>query len=807
MRWETLRTEVLLAAGWADRIVSLMLGLLILREGYLLIRMFRKERSAFLASLPEVIIYTLIFCLTFGGARIFKLPLLVYFGSEKPFRERMKTVLSAQILLCLIWVLFRQAGWLGDNIKHFGYGTFHSYGLNHPNNGGMFLFFLFVEWYCLFGTEKTAVTVIMSLLTAGCTYAVFGCRTAALLAVTILIIHLLCVVPHKFSLSLHRLCERHHRVFVLLFTLLPVFLLGLSFLLGMYLDQYPGILGKHIGQRFTELIDVYRLYGLDLFVRSEMLFTNIYLDNTYVWMLYGPGILASLGILLLMCSGCYAAAVSRRKELILSVLIILVYAVMERMPEHALFIALMAGYPASADPAGRNNRGLLKQNILRFLLFVTYALLLYILHTYSPVSKVISYRRYAFMYVLMLAIFGGFDCTTNLIWDESRKSILSHLCFFLAVNVMNSMRMWSLQLCLAHFVISAVMMPATILINRAYRILFRKYFCRRIIILGNGRNTEKLEMLYRTNRFAMAEVCAVFAMQEGEETGSEGCVHLPYTELDTYLREHTVDEAVIAFPQDRADFRAVYDRLVREIPTVRVMPVYRDPEPMNAASRIMDYDGTLVITVSDVSQDMPGLLIKRAADIIAGLLGLLILPFVSIFVKIGYLSSGDHGPIFFRQLRIGRDGQMFTLYKFRSMVENAAQMMPEILKDKEYMQEYEQNRKLTDDPRITPFGQRLRHSSIDELPQLINVLKGEMSLVGPRPYLPEEKEAIGSYYDAIIMMRPGMTGLWQIHGRSSTTFAQRIIYDNDYVHNWSVWLDLSILIRTVKVVLRRENSK
>ena len=193
--------------------------------------------------------------------------------------------------------------------------------------------------------------------------------------------------------------------------------------------------------------------------------------------------------------------------------------------------------------------------------------------------------------------------------------------------------------------------------------------------------------------------------------------------------------------------------------------------------------------------------IKRLVDIAGGLSGCLMLLPISLAVKLINMKNGDRDPILFMQERIGKDGKPFQIYKYRTMVPDAEQVLEKMMREDEAIrEEYLTNKKIIDDPRITKAGAFLRKSSLDELPQLINVLKGEMSLVGPRPYLPREKEDMGSYYQTVIKCRPGITGMWQSHGRSDVGFHDRLKMDEYYQLNWSIWLDIVILIQTVQVV-------
>ncbi len=199
-------------------------------------------------------------------------------------------------------------------------------------------------------------------------------------------------------------------------------------------------------------------------------------------------------------------------------------------------------------------------------------------------------------------------------------------------------------------------------------------------------------------------------------------------------------------------------------------------------------------------------LFKRCFDIAMCALGLVVIVPVLFFVGLAiYIDSP--GPIFFAHQRVGRGGKLFPCYKFRSMVVDAEKQLNSYLKEHpEAQAEWNKDFKLKDDPRITRVGKFLRKTSLDELPQLINVIRGEMSLVGPRPIVEAEisryKEFIHDYY----LVPPGITGMWQVNGRSDTTYDERVEMDSWYVRNWSVWIDLIYLFKTVKVVFLRKGA-
>ena len=197
---------------------------------------------------------------------------------------------------------------------------------------------------------------------------------------------------------------------------------------------------------------------------------------------------------------------------------------------------------------------------------------------------------------------------------------------------------------------------------------------------------------------------------------------------------------------------------------------------------------------------------KRAFDILFGFIGFIVLIPLTIFVKISFLLNGDKEKIFYTQTRIGQYGKKIKIYKFRSMVPNADEMLKELLKDEKYRKEWEENQKFEDDPRITPIGKFIRATSIDEFPQFINVLAGDMSLVGPRP-LVEGELAAHDGLKLYNLVKPGITGWWGCNGRSNIDYKERLDLEYYYVKNCSLYLDVLCVIRTVAAVLKRDGSK
>lgn len=200
------------------------------------------------------------------------------------------------------------------------------------------------------------------------------------------------------------------------------------------------------------------------------------------------------------------------------------------------------------------------------------------------------------------------------------------------------------------------------------------------------------------------------------------------------------------------------------------------------------------------------LIIKRALDILFGLIGTILLIPITIIVKIAYLLTGDTAPIFYTHERVGQYGKCFRLIKFRSMVPNADKVLQELLKIDKYREEWERNQKFDNDPRITRIGQFLRKTSIDEFPQFINMVKGDMSLVGPRPLVKGELERHNglTLYNKV---RPGVTGWWACNGRSNISYKERLELEYYYVKNCSLYLDALCIFRSFFAVIHRDGAQ
>lgn len=200
---------------------------------------------------------------------------------------------------------------------------------------------------------------------------------------------------------------------------------------------------------------------------------------------------------------------------------------------------------------------------------------------------------------------------------------------------------------------------------------------------------------------------------------------------------------------------------------------------------------------------LPYQIVKRTFDIVVSLVGILLLSPVFLAISIAIVIS-DGFPIFFSHKRVGKNGRLFSVYKFRTMIRNAEEVLK---KDPELWKQFQENYKIDRDPRIMKIGHFLRKSSLDELPQLFNVLKGNMSLVGPRPIVEPELEKYGEHQGIYLAMKPGCAGLWQCSGRSDTTYAERVEYDREYYMRAGLRYDVKTLFKTVLSMLTGHGAR
>ena len=245
--------------------------------------------------------------------------------------------------------------------------------------------------------------------------------------------------------------------------------------------------------------------------------------------------------------------------------------------------------------------------------------------------------------------------------------------------------------------------------------------------------------------------------------------------------------------------RALVPLIGRHFRQVLVQP---DNHWLNQATlHVADVPSGQVLTFRQNLLDPARMCLKRLLDIVLCLLGsvflLFAIPLIALCIRLD-----SKGPIFFIQQRVGQGGSSIRVFKFRTMVTDASVVLDKLLQDDPASrEEWAADQKLSQDPRLTRVGAFLRRTSLDELPQVLNVIRGEMSLVGPRPIVENEIAKYGEAYALYSRVKPGITGLWQVSGRSDTTYQERVALDQHYVYNWSVWLDIYIIVRTIPVMI------
>ena len=266
------------------------------------------------------------------------------------------------------------------------------------------------------------------------------------------------------------------------------------------------------------------------------------------------------------------------------------------------------------------------------------------------------------------------------------------------------------------------------------------------------------------------------------------------------VENYNIKMAIVAMPNlDQIEMHKMMNFSVSAFRYTILVPGFFNLS--NIWMSIRDLNGILGFASSRKLNMKWNLAIKRALDLVMIIIGgLVLLPFLLIIALLVKVSSP--GPVLYGHKRLGFGGKEFRAYKFRSMVADADSLLEQLLaSDPDLREEWEKGQKLRNDPRVTRVGKFLRRTSLDEFPQLINILKGEMSLVGPRPVVEKEMEKYGEDFERIFSVKPGLTGLWQISGRSDTDYKERIAYDTYYLQSWSVWLDLWIIYRTPGQVL------
>ncbi len=323
---------------------------------------------------------------------------------------------------------------------------------------------------------------------------------------------------------------------------------------------------------------------------------------------------------------------------------------------------------------------------------------------------------------------------------------------------------------------------------------------RRLVIWGGGDVAVSLLRLYKREQWRGKRPVALVDGESFAEIAPDLPV-LTAGEGRSWIADDKVDEVIVT----RHDLprESLYE-LAQECRT-REVALKLVPDLLEVVAGHLSVEGVEGIPMVEMGNNLGRLypqLVKRVFDLIVGGLITLLLSPVLLICMIMVLLSGS-GPILFHHTRLGKGRKNFDQFKFRTMVKNADEILA---KDPELMRKFQEGFKLKDDPRITPAGRFLRRWSLDELPQLFNVLRGEMSLVGPRPIVDTEVEKYGVFADALFSVTPGMTGLWQVSGRSDVGYEERVKLDLLYIERWTLWEDLRILLLTPGAVVGGRGS-
>lgn len=415
------------------------------------------------------------------------------------------------------------------------------------------------------------------------------------------------------------------------------------------------------------------------------------------------------------------------------------------------------------------------------------------------------------LFVYLILMTGGkhYMRQTVLIWDEIKKNfrvVLLHMGItaVYTVNILSGMELAKVLL------LSFCMFGLATAINRVIRIAFRQYFSYKTLIVGEGWAVDRYLDIAKNNRFSLVDVKGVVSLNLSSELVTDEYIYAGDTRKTRYYGYENLEDAIFKSNADqvvvltKSDSSEKFEKVLRiaNKNNIRVQSLVRSGGMITFASVIQDFDGLLLCTNASSPMGAWASVVKRFIDILAGITGCAISIALYYKVKKSYRADGDMSPIIFTQQRIGKDGKPIKIYKFRTMVENAEQILEELMEsDPSVKEEYLTNKKLENDPRVTKLGDKLRRTSLDEFPQFWNVLKGEMSLVGPRPYLYREKDDMGEYYDSITECKPGITGMWQANGRSDVSFEERCRFDEYYYKNWNLTMEFIIVYKTIKGVL------
>jgi Undecaprenyl-phosphate galactose phosphotransferase WbaP len=412
------------------------------------------------------------------------------------------------------------------------------------------------------------------------------------------------------------------------------------------------------------------------------------------------------------------------------------------------------------------------------------------------------------MIIFTYIIRGLYTFNSYLIWEEIRR-ILSAcvvttmvVLFVYLYSEKGDKVLWFISTMI-------LFMPLSVLLRYFYRIVaFKlKLLVSNVGIIGTGFQGEEFYNIVSNHPFSTCNVKGFISYKKDDgKKFKDGNYLGNYNNIEEIINKQGLNEIVIAVPRiNRNELGEIIKKLEGKISKVKFIPDMYGL--MTFSTEVNDYERVLTITAKHGLLSPVKRVYKRAFDIVFGMVGIIMLIPISIAVFIA-IKLEDGGNVFFTQRRIGYKGKKIRIYKFRTMIRDAEKKLEELMRDNPAIkEEYLTNKKLENDPRITKIGNILRKTSLDEFPQFINVIKGEMSVVGPRPYLEREKADMGDKYESVILTKPGITGLWQASGRSELEFSERLVLDQYYIRNWTLWFDIVIILKTIRAVFNKTGAK
>ena len=451
----------------------------------------------------------------------------------------------------------------------------------------------------------------------------------------------------------------------------------------------------------------------------------------------------------------------------------------------------------------------MKRQSSKVLMIVLQFLFYFLINKIFKVPDRIMYNTF-FIYLALNLTKNMYSFKTILIWEELKKQLFVHT-EYLIIMLINDAAFWGSKYIPVHLIVGITFTFFNLIIIKIIRNIFRKSLEKRLLIIGVGNTARELTHVIKENNFTMYNLLGYISANSLEGINQsirveEEKILGSCCDIERVIEKNKINEVIIALPlADNKQMSEIINKLDGKVNKIKFTPELNGTYTFN--SHVENYDGLMIISANINFVKGFSRILKRVIDIGVSFLGILLLIPLTILVWIKTDKKERKEGLFFTQERIGRNGKKIVIYKYRSMVTGADEILEQMMKeDPQIKEEYEKNKKLKNDPRVTKIGEFLRRTSLDEFPQFINVFKGEMSFVGPRPYLPREKNDMGIYYEKIVKSKPGITGMWQTHGRSETDFEERLILDEYYYRNWSLWLDVVIIIKTIKNVVGREGA-